>query len=293
MHDSIEPTKKKRPRKPLSMEGQPGRYDARNVVNDLTGKEWLLLTASFWFSEPSKDDKPAYSHPAPFMVRDVEKLISLFTKQGMVVLDPFVGSGTTLVAASRLGRKSIGIDLNPSYEALARSRMQEADTSYTYLVDDALRGIDKLDDIDYVVTSPPYHNILRNSSKGTRHSNGKDYRMSARDGIEYYSDLPNDLGNLDEYSDFLTGLEQIFTKVFSKLREKKYCSVIISDFTVNKKEVCVQADIVRIMQKIGFEFCGTTALLQTVKPLYPFGYPYAYKINHHHQNIITFRKPVA
>ena len=43
------------------------------------------------------------------------------------------------------------------------------------------------------------------------------------------------------------------------------------------------------MSEIGYEFVGTTVLLQPVKPLYPFGYPYAYKINHH-QNIISFRK---
>ena len=39
-----------------------------------------------------------------------------------------------------------------------------------------------------------------------------------------------------------------------------------------------------------FEFVGTTILLQDNKPLYPFGYPYSYKINHMHQNIITFRR---
>ena len=63
-----------------------------------------------------------------------------------------------------------------------------------------------------------------------------------------------------------------------------------SDFTVKKKEVCIQGLIVEMIQKIGFEFTGTIALLQENKPLYPFGYPYAYKINHHHQNIINFRK---
>ena len=78
--------------------------------------------------------------------------------------------------------------------------------------------------------------------------------------------------------------------VHKKLNDKKYTSIIISDFTVNKKEICVQGDIVRIMEKVGFEFSGTTVLLQDNKPLYPFGYPYAYKINHQHQNIITFRK---
>jgi len=292
MHDSRENLpKKKRPRKPRSLEGQPGRYDPRNSLNDLTGKDWLLLTASFWFSEPTKDDRAAYSHPAPFMIRDVEKLISLFTKKGMTVLDPFVGSGTTLLAANRLGRKCIGIDLNPEYEELAQKRLGEEDSSYSYIVGDALCEIDQIPEVDYVVTSPPYHNILRNSSKGIRHANGKQYRMSARDGIEYYTDLPNDLGNFDHYDEFLDGLTKIFTKVFGKLRDRKYCSIIISDFTVEKKEVCVQGDVVGLMQRIGFEFCGTTALLQTVKPLFPFGYPYAYKINHHHQNIITFRKP--
>ena len=74
------------------------------------------------------------------------------------------------------------------------------------------------------------------------------------------------------------------------LKNKKYCSIVISDFTVDKKEVCVQGDIVKIMNEIGFEFVGTIVLLQDNKPLYPFGYPYAFKINHMHQNIINFRK---
>ena len=77
---------------------------------------------------------------------------------------------------------------------------------------------------------------------------------------------------------------------YTVLKNRKYCSIVISDFTIDKKEVCVQADIVELMEKIGFVFVGTTILLQDSKPLYPFGYPYAYKINHMHQNIITFRK---
>ena len=80
------------------------------------------------------------------------------------------------------------------------------------------------------------------------------------------------------------------SKVYEKLKKGKYCSIIISDFTVNKKEVCVQSYIVNMMENIGFEFVGTIILLQDNKPLYPFGFPFAYKINHHHQNIINFRK---
>ena len=260
-------------------------------MNDLTGRDWLLLTKSYWLSEPNGEDKEAYEHPAPFVINDIQKLISLFTKKGMTVLDPFVGSGTTIIAANRLGRKCIGIDINPDYRKLAESRIEKYGFSdYEYMVGDAFIKMDEIDIIDYIVTSPPYHNILKNDAKGIRYYNGKKYRMGAREGIKYYSDEINDLGNLDDYSKYLVSLSDIMGKCFLKLRNGRYCTLIISDFTVNKKEICVQGDIVCLMQKIGYEFCGTTVLLQKVKPLYPFGYPYAYKINHQHHNMMTFRK---
>ena len=52
----------KRPRKPLSEVGKPGKYDPRNRVNELTGKEWLLLSCSFWTTEASVEDKAAYRY---------------------------------------------------------------------------------------------------------------------------------------------------------------------------------------------------------------------------------------
>ena len=285
-----EDKKKKRPRKPKELENQPGKFDERNTLNDLAGRTWLLLSKSFWTSESSPEDKAAFNHPAPFMVKDIEKLISLFTKKGMTVLDPFVGSGTTLIAAHHLGRKGIGIDLNEEYKQLYQQRLIANTDDCQYIVGDSLKILDNIETVDYIVTSPPYHNILRNNSKGTRNNSGKNYRMSARDGVEYYSELDNDLGNFDKYEDFLTALKNIMSKAYTCLRNKKYASIIISDFTVDRKEICVQSDVVRLMQDIGFSFVGTTILIQTVKPLYPFGYPYAYKINHHHQNIINFRK---
>jgi len=282
----------KRPRKPLTEEGKPGRYDPRNAINDLTGKEWLLLSKSFWTSEAAAEDRGAYNHPAPFLVGDVQRLISLFTKRGMVVLDPFAGSGSALVAAGKLGRKSIGIDLSRKYYDLAKSRLERLGTpDWTYLLGDSYELLDSIGEVDYIVTSPPYHNILRNDGKGIRHATGKAYRRGARDGVEVYSDCPNDLGNFDKYEDFLTAFSKIMVKALRCLRPGRYCTVIISDFTVDRAEVCVQADVVRLVQAADSEFVGTTVLLQTVKPLFPFGYPYAYKINHHHHNIMTFRKP--
>ena len=151
-----EDKKKKRPRKPKELENQPGKYDERNKLNDLDGRTWLLLTKSFWTSEPSLDDKAAYNHPAPFMIKDIEKLISLFTKKGMTVLDPFVGSGTTLIAAHCLGRRGIGIDLNEEYKQLYHQRLNDNIDECQYIVGDSLKVLDNIEMVDYIVTSPPY-----------------------------------------------------------------------------------------------------------------------------------------
>lgn len=272
-----------------------GKIDSRNTLNDLTGKEWIKLTKSFWLSEKCADDKDAYKHPAPFLVKDIMKLISMFSKKGMRVLDPFCGSGTTILAATNLEREGVGIDLNEQYKALALERLKKKDKiedqDFFYYIGDANKVVKTLDSVDYIVTSPPYHNILRNKGAGLRKQSEKGFRNGSRIGVEYYSESDNDLGNKESYGDFLRSFGQIMRKCFDVLNDGKYATVIISDFTVDKTEVCVQADIVNCMQKCGYEFVGTTVLLQDNKPLYPFGYPYAYKINHQHQNVINFRKP--
>ena len=273
-----------------------GKYDQRNRLNDLTGKEWLKLTKSFWLSEKCKDDKDAFNHPAPFLIQDTQKLVSMFTKSGMRVLDPFCGSGTSLIAASNISRFGVGIDLSSEYKDLALERLSKKklleNTDFQYFLGDSETILDSIENIDYIVTSPPYHNILQNKGAGIRKENTKGYRDGSRTGIEYYSDSLNDLGNKETYEDFLNSFKGIMLKSFALLNNKKYCSIVMSDFTVNKKEIGVQGDIIKLMQEVGFDFVGTIELLQNNKPLYPFGYPYAYKINHHHQNIINFRKVI-
>jgi DNA modification methylase len=64
-------------------------------------------------------------HPAPYPVELAERLIRMFSFVGDTVLDPFMGTGTTNLAASRWGRNSIGIDVEPKYFKLARDRLRE------------------------------------------------------------------------------------------------------------------------------------------------------------------------
>lgn len=269
------------------------KYDNRNTINDLTGREWLLLTKSVWISEKCVDDKFAFQHPAPFLINDIKKLVRFFTKKNMTVLDPFCGSGTTLVASARENRKGIGIDLSKKYCQMSRKRLQDLKLKKNQLIvcGDSLKKISQIKGkIDYCVTSPPYHNILRHNGGGLREVKDKDVRNGTRLGVEYYSNDKRDLGNQAQYKDFLKLLKAVMAEVYKKLRDKKYCSIIISDFTVNKKETNASGDVIRLMQDIGFGFEGMVVLVQDNKPLYPFGYPYAYKMNHHHQYILNFRK---
>ncbi len=79
------------------------------------------------------------SHSAAFPVDLPSWFIKLFTVEGDVVLDPFIGSGTTAVAAKRLGRKYVGIDINAEYCQLARERVVQVqptlfDLTETYTV---------------------------------------------------------------------------------------------------------------------------------------------------------------
>jgi len=263
------------------------KYDKRNKLNDLTGTEWLQLTKSTWISEKCAEDKDAFEHPAPFLIKDIRKLIKLFTKKGMKVLDPFMGSGTTLIAASLEGRKSIGIDLSKKYCALAKRRLKKLKLKdYKIITGNSLKEIPKLNTrIDYCVTSPPYHNILRNKGMGVRADGSQ-----RRQGVEYYSENLEDVGNQKTYEDFLVLFGNIMTELFDKLSAGKYCTIVISDFTVKKKETNAHGDIINLMKGVGFEFCGAVILAQNSKPLYPFGYPYAYKINHVHQYLLNFRK---
>jgi site-specific DNA-methyltransferase (adenine-specific) len=89
----------------------------------LSTDEFLEATLDVW--EIPSESAQRIGHPAPFPVALPERLINLYSFEGDVVLDPFMGSGTTLVAAARTGRRGVGYDLDPAYIDIARERLSE------------------------------------------------------------------------------------------------------------------------------------------------------------------------
>lgn len=91
--------------------------------NDILTEDFMALTLDVW-NMPTESARRV-GHPAPFPVELPEQLIRLYTYKDDLVLDPFLGSGSTLVAASRLGRRYVGYDLDPQYVEIARKRVAE------------------------------------------------------------------------------------------------------------------------------------------------------------------------
>jgi len=85
--------------------------------------DFMALTLDLWSIPPESARR--VGHPAPFPVELPEKLIELYTYVDDLVLDPFMGSGSAMVAAAGLGRRYVGYDLDPSYVDIARRRVAE------------------------------------------------------------------------------------------------------------------------------------------------------------------------
>jgi site-specific DNA-methyltransferase (adenine-specific) len=94
-------------------------------ASSIRADDFMALTLDVWDIPPESANR--VQHPAPFPVELPQRLIELYTFTGDLVLDPFLGSGTTVVAARRAGRLGLGYDLDPTYVELARARLAEED----------------------------------------------------------------------------------------------------------------------------------------------------------------------
>ena len=102
-----------------------GRYNrsSKNKTSTITKDEFLEFTKSIW-TFPSESARRV-KHPAPFPVELPRRLIQLYTYAGDIVLDPFIGSGTTAVASVKSGRCYVGYDTSSEYVKIAETRLAQ------------------------------------------------------------------------------------------------------------------------------------------------------------------------
>lgn len=274
------------------------KVDPRNTLNALTAKEWLSESVSVWnqkgLGAGHADAFIEKLHPAPFSYTDVSRLVKMLSKPGDTVLDPFSGVGSTLKAAAYEGRNGIGFEIYEDFANLTKTRLEtEVPADLLAATTQEVRHGDSRilaselepESLDLIVTSPPYWSILNKKSdhkqKQTREAHGL---------VTNYGDSDQDLGNIEDYEEFIEVLADILGDCGKALKNRKYMAVIVGDFRHGSRYYMFHADIARAMEKRGFILQAMNVLYQRHKRVFPYGYPYAYVPNVHHQNIIILRK---
>lgn len=222
----------------------------------MTPKEWLKSQLGVWqFSYEGRDIRDKKVHPATFPISLAKKVIELFTHKGELVLDPFVGSGTTLVAARDVNRNAVGFDLQERYIELCRQRLAQStflgETKQIAVQDDA-RVIQEYFDaqtISLILTSPPYANLLNRA----RRNKSRRFRDNQQLGkIEQYSQDPRDLGTM-ELDEYTTGMGEIFESLLPFLRPKAHCVINVPDMWWENQRITIHVSLIEELRKRGYE----------------------------------------
>jgi adenine-specific DNA methylase len=260
-----------------------------NKVNNLTGKEWLQNSFSIWRDLAKTDEEKKLNHPAIFTIKLISKLIDTFCKpNGGLILDCFAGSGTTLIAGLKKGKDVIGFDLNTNYK---NQFIKRATNSYNinpygledkYFISDSRFLSEKLESnfVDLCITSPPYWDILNRQRTA-------DYKQNVN-----YSDKIEDLGNIEDYNNFVSSLKAVFLEVHKVIKPKGYFIVNVMDLRKKDKFFPLHIDTARIAQEAGFSF--EDIIIWDRQPEYnnmrPLGYPFKFIVNKVHEYLLIFRK---
>ena len=264
-----------------------------NKLNDLDPKTWLKFQKSWFIHNPPPRKKGVLVHPAKFPETMAQEFIEFFTKKGQTVLDPMAGTGSTLIAALRAGRNSYGIELNPKYAQIAEQLIQAERAALGQQVEglkseiingDAANALNLRPlTFDYVLTSPPYWDMLHAKGAGTQ----KKRRSSAELDV-FYSDDPNDMGNIHDYEEFVEKLVKIYEGLKPLLREKAYLTIIVKNIKKGGKIYPLAWDLGRELGKT-YTLKDEKIWLQDNQRLAPFGLGSAWVSNTFHHYCLQFR----
>jgi DNA modification methylase len=264
-----------------------------NKLNDLDPKTWLKFQKSWFIHNPPPRQKGVLVHPAKFPETMAQEFIEFFTKKGQTVLDPMAGTGSTLIAALRAGRNSYGIELNPKYAQIAeqlikaeRASLGEAieDLKSEITTGDAALALEyKIPTIDYVLTSPPYWDMLRVKGAETQKK-----RRTSPDVDVFYSDDPSDMGNIKDYDVFIEKLVQIYAALKPILKEKAYLTIIVKNIKKGGKIYPLAWDLGRMLSRT-YTLKDEKIWMQDNQPLAPFGLGSAWVSNTFHHYCLQFR----
>jgi hypothetical protein len=272
-----------------------GYYSEDNRVNDLTGREWVFWTRSVI----TKPYPPNMQHALrnqhggqkpPDLCAD---LLRVFTKEGELVLDPFMGVGGTLLGASLCGRRAVGIEVNPKWieiyrEVCAREGVSEQET----IAGDAHVALLGLKDrsFDCILTDVPYWKMdTAARSRGTFKRVGGEAKPVRASKLSAFR--PEAYASKEEWLAHMAG---IFHEAAALLRPAGYLLSFIGDMYRDNQYHCLSAELAAVLCRVPeLVWKANLVWYDVSKKLHLYGYQYSYIPSLIHQNVLVFRKETA
>lgn len=276
--------------------GEDMRRQPENTLNDLDGKEWVKATKSWFIINPRSRTSAQLEHPAKFPEEMVKRFVGFFSKSGAWVLDPFAGVGSTLIACREMSRNALGIELNQDFAETGRSFLDsvDGDSQQHLIIGDALDALSLIENqfqgdvpkFDYLITSPPYWDMLRKSRGGS----DSVHKEREKKGLkQHYSESDRDLGNIEEYDEYIEKLTKIIINLKPLLKQNAYLTIIVQNMRdVDGRMKPIAWDLAAKLSKdywLQQEFIWC----QDNKKLGIWGYPTTYVSNVHHHYCLVFQ----
>lgn len=295
------------PDTPRPENGEPSRAQVEaqqraRTFNGLTAKEWTQLSRNVWADLSSPRTERHLEHGAVFPVKLAERIITMYSRRGDLVVDPFAGIGSTLIAARSLGRRSLGIELNPRFTELARSWLSEeaplvsAEVEPRLILGDA-REISRhlaQDEIQLSLTSPPYANFIQRSIADRQRTHKKSRLVLDNNSqVKQYSHNPQDFGNL-EYPDFLESCGRLLKDLLVLTRPGGYSVWVVKDHRLPPKlpYVPLHSDLAAVAREAGWLWHDLVIWDQNEqRRLILLGYPSRFYTNQNCSFLLVLRRP--
>lgn len=234
-------------------------------------------TTTVWsFPTRSKRHSNTQMYRGNFAPQIPRNIILWYSNEGDVVLDPMVGSGTTLIETGLLKRKGIGLDINPNAIKIAKKNLLNQSEFYykqKLKIGDA-RNMHYIDDcsIDLIIIHPPYLDIVS-------YSNGK---------------VKGDFSNLSNLNEFLAEFDNVIEELYRVLKFGCFCTILIGDTRKNNHYIPLSVHILLKFLKKGFLLKEEVIKIQHNCSSTKYWQDKALKYNFlliMHEHLYIFRKP--
>lgn len=269
----------------------------KNTIQKKSSTSFSNEIDSWFILKPQRRSKTEILHPAKYPEELVEMFVEEFSNKNEYIFDPMSGTGSTQIAALKLERHALGTELSEFFCEIANERCaellepkqmnlfesKEIKNRFKILNIDA-REISKKNfpKINYVITSPPYWDML--NMKGAENQ-----AKRIKDGLQTnYSEDKDDLGNIENYDLFIEELKHIYLKISKMMPKGSYLTIVVKNIKKKGRNYPFAWDLSNKLIP-HLTLCKETFWCQDDISIAPFGYGNTWVSNTFHQYCLTFQ----